>query len=32
MEVGLKIINIEEEAQNEMLSWIIPLTLETNKK
>jgi len=32
MEVGLKIINIEEEAQNEILSWIAPLTLETNKK
>ena len=31
MEVGLKIINIEEEAQNEILSWIAPLTLETNK-
>ena len=32
MEVGLKIINIEEKAQNEILSWIAPLTLETNKK
>jgi len=32
MEVGLKIINIEEEAQDEILSWIAPLTLETNKK
>jgi len=32
MEVGLKIINMEEEAQNEILSWIAPLTLETNNK
>jgi c-di-GMP-binding flagellar brake protein YcgR len=32
MEVGLKIINIEEEAQNEILSWIAPLTLDTNNK
>jgi c-di-GMP-binding flagellar brake protein YcgR len=32
MELGLKIINMEEEAQNEILSWIAPLTLETNNK
>jgi len=32
MEVGLKIINIEEEAQNEILSWIAPLTPEKNNK
>jgi len=32
MEVGLKIINIEEKAQNEILSWIAPLTLEANSK
>jgi len=32
MEVGLKIIDIEEEAQNEILSWIAPLTLETNNR
>jgi c-di-GMP-binding flagellar brake protein YcgR len=32
MEVGLKIMNMEEEAQKEILSWIAPLTLETNNK
>jgi len=32
MEVGLKIINIEEEAQNEILSWIAPLMIKTNNK
>ena len=32
MEVGLRIINIEEEEQNEIINWISPLTLETNTK
>jgi c-di-GMP-binding flagellar brake protein YcgR len=32
MEVGLKIINMEEEAQNEILSWVAPLKLETYNK
>ena len=31
MEVGLKIKEMDEEARNEILSWIAPLTLETNK-
>lgn len=32
MEVGLKIINIEEKAQNEILNWIAPPEPETNNK
>jgi c-di-GMP-binding flagellar brake protein YcgR len=30
MEVGLKIINMEEEAHNEILNWIAPIKVETN--